>query len=87
MRHLIEHEYSDPKEWFNYYYQRDKTVLMTASENRRCDNKSNPVQLAEGTDYIKINDLDLFPDGNYCWRHGQKEINWLREQAALYLPR
>lgn len=82
MSALLQKEWSDPWQWFYFYFERDKTILMTAAENRRLDNKINPV---EPNDIIELVDLDLFPDGNYCWRHGPKEVEWLRSQAENHL--
>lgn len=82
MNYLLEERIADPFEWYCYYADRDVTTLMTTAENRRSDNNRNPV---EPSRIIDIDDPDLFPDGNFCWRHGPKEIEWLKRMAAEYL--
>jgi len=82
MKDLLREERSDPFDWYCYYADRDVTTLMTTAENRRSDSKKNPV---EPLNVIDVDDPDLFPDGKFCWRHGPKEIDWLKEMAKEHL--
>lgn len=68
--HLYKNRFEDPWEFWAYYYDRDSTVLMTASENM-------------SGEYSKMLDipqeLGLFHTQGYAWKHGKKEEQFLRE--------
>lgn len=61
------------KEWWEFYMERDKTVLATASENM-----SNRV-----LDFIPIEEDHLFVSAGYRWRHGAAEEQKLRDLHAI----
>jgi len=64
------------KEFFNYFLDKDQTVIMLNEQNRT---KQFP-------DYHKIDNLDaeLFPNGSLMgWKHGEKERECLRNLHSL----
>ena len=66
--YLFTNRMSDPWEWWNYYYERDRTVLMTSSENM------------SGT-HSETFDIppDLFLSAGFAWRHRKAEQAFLQE--------
>ena len=65
--HLYTNRFEDPWEWWNYYYQRDKTILMTSSENIS-GNHSKTFDIPD----------DLFLSSGFAWRHRKEEQKFLR---------
>jgi hypothetical protein len=66
--HLFTHRFKDVWEWWQYYYERDKTVLMTSSENVSGAH-SEIFEITTG----------LFISSGFAWKHGKQEIQFLKE--------
>lgn len=64
----------EPSSWWEFYVERDRTVLATSSENMS----------KRSIDFIPIHEDGLFLSKGYAWRHGLAEAAKLR---ALYLTR
>lgn len=61
------------KKFFDFFLERDKTVIMTNDENKHMANGKFPK-------FIKIdNRLELFPCGTLIgWKHRKAEVDFLR---------
>ena len=70
---MLEGPLMDCEEWWNFYFDNDKTVLATSTEN-----------MGKG-EWSKVYDIDpqlgLFKTQGFAWRHKDPEINFLK---ALY---
>ena len=58
------------EDWWTFFYNRDKTILMTSTENMS-GNLSEHYEVPEG----------LFHASGYAWRHGKEEVEFLTELA------
>ena len=68
---LIQIPFQDVEEWWNFFYDRDKTILMTSTENMT--NKHSQVHaVPEG----------LFHTAGFAWKHGKEEVQFLTELAS-----
>ena len=70
LKYMLDYPFQDVDEWWNFYYDRDKTILMTSTENitgKLSDHYSVP----EG----------LFHNSGFAWRHGKEEVEFLTELA------
>ncbi|MGE0983794.1 hypothetical protein [Ralstonia pseudosolanacearum] len=69
-------------QFFDFFLERDKTVIMTNEENKHRPDGVFP-------DYIDIDPmLGLFPSGTLVgWQHRKQEIKFLRELHAAQSPR
>ena len=70
LKYMLDYPFQDVEEWWNFYYDRDKTILMTSTENitgKLSDHYSVP----EG----------LFHNSGFAWRHGKEEVEFLTELA------
>jgi len=65
-------EFNNHEEWWNYYFDRDKTILQTSSENMKKNGNSR---------VIEISNLGwaLFKSKGYAWNHGNAEVELLRK--------
>ena len=56
-------------EWWNFYWDRDFTIISKSSENNNISTY----------DYIKIDfELGLFRNSGFSWRHSRTEMDFLR---------
>ncbi len=60
----------DGDDWFNFWWERDKTYLATSSENMR-DN-------VDPEDIIPIDAPGLFKASGFGWRHSKQEQEYLK---------
>ena len=70
LQYMLDYPFRDVEEWWNFFYDRDKTILMTSTENitgKLSDHYSVP----EG----------LFHNSGFAWRHGKEEVEFLTELA------
>ena len=65
---MLKNPILDVKEWWDFFYNRDETILMTSTENMS-HNLSEVYDVPAG----------LFHASGYSWRHGQDEIKFLTE--------
>ena len=70
LKYMLEHPFQDVDEWWDFYYNRDKTILMTSTENMS-GKLSDHYEVPEG----------LFRSSGYAWRHGKEEVEFLTELA------
>lgn len=70
LKQLIQFPFDNVNDWWNFYYDRDTTILMTSTENM-----SN--QLSEVYDVPQ--GVDLFHTSGFAWKHGKDEIKFLTE--------
>jgi hypothetical protein len=68
-KYLLEARIGNVDEWWNYYYSRDFTVLMTSSENISGIHSK----------IFEIDDEDLFVCAGYSWRHRKQEELFLNK--------
>lgn len=64
---LIDNPRADVDEWWDFYYERDKTILSTSSENMK----------NEFSDIIYFDEPELFNSSGFAWRHSKKESSFL----------
>lgn len=64
-------EFNNYDEWWTFYFENDKTVIQTSSENMR---KSGHSKIIE----INNPNWSLFKSKGYAWNHGDAEIKLLR---------
>lgn len=65
---MLSTEFKNAKEWWNYYYENDKTILATSEENM-----SNSFSTIHPID----EELSLFRHSGFAWRHTKSESNFL----------
>jgi hypothetical protein len=70
---MVENPNYDCDSWWNDYLKHDKTVLSTSTENMTGTN----------SDIIYF-DNDLFPVSGFAWRHGKKEIEFLKQLSETH---
>ena len=56
--------------WWDYYFDRDKTIFTTSSENKT--GKMSKVILIDSS-------LKLFKSSGFIWKHGKNEIKYLKQ--------
>ncbi len=61
--------------WWEFYYERDRTVLATSSENMS----------TQTFKHFRIDDPNLFRTKGYAWNHGEAEEQKLRELHKVML--
>lgn len=67
---MLENNFANSKEWWNYHFENDITILSTSSENLRGVN----------SEIIAIDpSLNLFKCRGFAWAHGEKEILFLEK--------
>jgi hypothetical protein len=67
---MLENNFDNSKEWWNYHFENDITILSTSSENLRGTN----------SEIIEIDQsLNLFRCRGFGWAHGKKEILFLKK--------
>jgi len=75
-REMLEREFSSAEEWWDFYYDNDKTVFATASENLT---KNHSLEL------LIDQDLDLFRSQGFSWKHGVAERTYLEQLYNKFL--
>ena len=67
---MLENNFDNSKEWWNYHFENDITILSTSSENLKSMN----------SEIIDIDpSLNLFRCRGFGWAHGKKEILFLEK--------
>jgi hypothetical protein len=67
---MLNTEFHNSNEWWNFYYERDKTILALSTENRGIENGI--------INYIEIDEnLGLFRSNRISWKHSRAEIDIL----------
>lgn len=67
---MMAQDFNNCDEWWNFYYEKDRTVLATSSENIR--NTLSEI-------YDVSENFGLFRFSGYGWRHGKDEIKFLEK--------
>ena len=62
--------FQDSQEWWEFFWDRDKTILMTSTENMT-NQHSEVYAVPEG----------LFHTAGFAWKHGEDEVQFLTELA------
>lgn len=65
---MLENPFDNVWDWWNYFYSRDRTILMTSTENMS-HKESKVYDVPEG----------LFHTSGFAWKHGKDEIKFLSE--------
>ncbi len=65
-------EFNNYEEWWNYYFERDKTILQTSSENMKKSGHSRVIAISNPG-------WTLFKSKGYAWNHGNAEVKLLRK--------
>jgi hypothetical protein len=67
---MLTKEFNDFNDWWIFYYENDKTILVTSSENKK----------QFFSEIIKIDGKkNLFKSRGYSWTHNKAEIELLKE--------
>jgi hypothetical protein len=67
---MLKNNFDNSKEWWNYHFENDITILSTSSENLKGSN----------SEIIDIDpSLNLFRCRGFGWTHGKKEILFLEK--------
>jgi len=69
-REMLERDFSSADEWWDFYYENDKTVFATTTENLT-NNHSLELLIDQ--------DLDLFRSQGFSWKHGKTERFYLEQ--------
>ncbi len=72
LREMLEGNFSNPQEWWDFYTKNDNTILATSSENNQKVD-FNKVEIIEVPSH-------LFRRDRYAWRDGKEERDFLREE-------
>ena len=64
-------DFKDFNEWWNYFFDNDKTIIQTSSENMRSTGHSRIIEFENP-------DWSLFKSKGFAWNHGKDEINLLK---------
>jgi hypothetical protein len=67
---LFETEWENSKQWYNFVYENDRTVLALSSENKNIK-KIDFIKFKEGNEI-------LFRSTRISWKHGNEEISFLK---------
>jgi hypothetical protein len=66
---LLNSTFVSIEDWWSFYYENDKTVLTTSTENRK---KNHSI-------YFEIDEkYNLFKSAQIGWCHNKEEVNFLR---------
>jgi|688.fasta_scaffold187607_2 hypothetical protein len=65
-------EFKNHDEWWNFYFDNDKTILQTSSENMKKNGHSRVIEISNP-------DWTLFKSKGYAWNHGNAEVVLLRK--------
>jgi hypothetical protein len=69
-------EFNNHEEWWNYYFESDKTILQTSSENMKKNGHSRVIEISNP-------DWTLFKSKGYAWNHGNAEVEPLRTSKKI----
>lgn len=69
-REMLSTDFMSCEDWWNFYYENDKTIFATSSENLT-KNHSTEILIDEN--------LDLFRSQGYSWKHGVAERTYLEQ--------
>ena len=64
-------EFNNQAEWWNDYFESDKTILQTSSENMKKNGHSRIIEISNPG-------WTLFRSKGYAWNHGNAEVVFLR---------
>jgi len=64
-------EFNDYDHWWSFYFENDKTVIQTSSENMKKNGHSAIIEISN-PDWL------LFKSKGYAWNHGNAEIELLK---------
>ena len=64
--------FEDSKEWWDYYWENDKTILSTSSEN--LSSNFSKIIFFENNNF-------LFKSSGFTWSYGKKEKTFLEDLA------
>jgi hypothetical protein len=67
---MLTNPLTDYQTWWQQYEEFDKTIFATSSENK----KNTFSEIIEFT-----NGHDMFKPSGYAWKHGQKEVDFLKK--------
>lgn len=65
-------EFKDYEDWWNCYFENDKTILQTSSENMRKNGHSRVIEISNPG-------WNLFRSKGFAWSHGSGEIELLKK--------
>jgi len=68
--HMFNNIFKDADTWWDYYFDRDKTILATSSENKA--SKFSTITLFDNPNH-------LFKSSGFAWRHRKQEEQFLKE--------
>lgn len=70
---MLEMQFSDKDELWDYYWERDHTILSTSSENMK--------SVSGNSSYFEVpqDHRILFRMKGFAWKHGDEEVAFLRE--------
>jgi hypothetical protein len=71
-------EFINHEEWWNYYFDNDKTILQTSSENMKKNGHSRVIEISNPG-------WALFKSKGYAWNHGNAEVELLRKLHEEHL--
>lgn len=64
-------EFNNYDEWWSFYFENDKTIIQTSSENMRKNGHSEIIEIINP-------EWSLFKSKGYAWNHGNAEIELLK---------
>ena len=62
---MLQKKFNSCKDWWDHYYENDKTILATSSENKKKIPFTEIFYFSE--------ELNMFKSKGYAWEHGEKE--------------
>ena len=71
--YMFNNIFKDPNKWWNYYFDKDKTILSTSSENTA--SKFSTITTFDNNNF-------LFKSRGFAWTHGKQEEQFLKELYA-----
>lgn len=72
MEKELKGEFKNYNEWWNYYFDNDKTYIQTSSENMKKNGHSKIIDISNP-------DFTLFKAKGFAWNHGENEIALLKK--------
>ena len=68
LKQMLNYPFDNAQDWWDFYYDRDETVLMTSAENMS-EKHSRIYKVPEG----------LFHTSGFAWKHGKNEVEFLHD--------
>ena len=65
-------EFNNHDEWWSFYFENDKTILQTSSENMKKNGQSKIIEISNPG-------WTLFKTKGYAWNHGREETELLKK--------